>query len=91
LEHPGGALYLHAGGCEDKSSLLASILEKMGHYIVILIDTEHVMVGLACEGVYGDPIEFQGIEYLYCETTAVGWDTGQLPVGDLSPTVVQVE
>jgi hypothetical protein len=88
---PVETLYLHAGDCEDKSFLLASLFEKMGYDAIILIDTEHVMVGLSCEGTHGDSIEFQGIEYLYCETTAVGWDIGQLPVGDFSPTVVQVE
>jgi hypothetical protein len=88
---PVETLYLHAGDCEDKSFLLASIFEKMGYDAVILIDTEHVMVGLACEGAHGDSIEFQGIEYLYCETTAVGWEIGQLPDVDFSPTVVQVE
>jgi len=49
------------------------------------------MVGLAYEGAHGDSIEFQGIEYLYCETTAIGWEIGQLPDRDFSPTVVQVE
>jgi hypothetical protein len=88
---PVETLYLHAGDCEDKSFLLASLFEKMGYYAVILIDTEHVMVGLACEGAHGGSFEFQGIEYSYCETTAVGWDIGHLPVGDFSPTVVQVE
>lgn len=63
----------------------------MGYGAVILIDTERVMVGLACEDAHGDSIEFHGIEYLYCETTAVGWEIGQLPDGDFSPTVVQVE
>ncbi len=82
---------MHARDCEDKSFLLASIFEKMGYDAVILIDTERVMVGLACEDAHGDSIEFHGIEYLYCETTAVGWEIGQLPDGDFSPTVVQVE
>lgn len=87
---PVETLYLQAGDCEDKSFLLAAIFEKMGYDAVILIDIEHVMVGLACEGADGDSIEFQGIEYLYCETTAVGWGIGQLPDGDFSPIVVQV-
>lgn len=69
------------GDCEDSAILAAAILKAMG-YDVILIDIEsnprHMAIGIALNS-SGEGIEYNGVKYLYAETTSMGWPVGVIP------------
>jgi len=68
------------GDCEDTSILLASLLESMGYRVSLLLLPGHMAVGLAVDttGAHWDE---EGVAYYYLETTANGWEAGQVPPG----------
>jgi hypothetical protein len=76
---PVQTLYDKMGDCEDKAFLYASIMEAMGFDAVILIYEGHAATGIAVDGASGTYYNFEGSKYYYCETTAVGWEVGDIP------------
>lgn len=80
--YPLETLVEQEGDCKDKSILFASILREMGISAVLVIlpgDPGHVAVGIKGEGLPGTYYEYQGARYYYVETTASGWQIGQIP------------
>lgn len=67
------------GDCEDTSFLFASIIEAMGYDCAIFtVDADnsgnvnHIVVGVAGDGLSGTYIEVDGTKYYYCETAYEG-------------------
>ncbi|UCE37358.1 MAG: zinc ribbon domain-containing protein [Thermoplasmata archaeon] len=67
------------GDCEDTSILFASLMEAMDYDAVLLLPTGHAAVGIYGTSYNGWRVEYQGKEYFYCETTAEGWEMGEMP------------
>ncbi len=68
------------GDCEDTSILLASIIDKMGYGVVLIILPNHAGVGVkGGENLYGTYWEYKGSKYYYIETTGENWGIGELP------------
>lgn len=70
------------GDCKDKSVLYASILKEMGLGVVLVIlpgELGHMAVGVKGEDLPGTYYEYEGARYYYVETTARGWQIGQIP------------
>lgn len=79
-KYPLETLADEGGDCEDSSILLASLLKEMGYGAVLIQTTGHMSVGiLGDETLTGSYYEMDGKKYFYVETTAPGWDIGQLP------------
>lgn len=87
---PVETLYEEVGDCEDKAFLYASIMEAMGHDAVILLFDGHAAAGIAAAQATGSYYEYAGTEYFYCETTAVGWEVGDIPDEYGSAYIAQV-
>jgi hypothetical protein len=87
---PVETLYDEQGDCEDKAFLYASIMEAMDFDAVILLFDGHAAAGIDAAGADGTYYEMDGSEYFYCETTAVGWAVGDIPVEYGDAYVAQV-
>ncbi len=78
--YPIETLVDNGGDCEDTSILLASLLDKMGYGVVLIVFPDHIAVGVkGGENIYGTFWEYNGDKYYYLETTGTGWRIGQLP------------
>jgi len=87
FRYPIETLYDVTGDCEDTSILAASLLKVLGYEVVMLLipprqeESGHVAVGVAATE--GFPLELRSRlasqRYLYCETTAEGWQVGEVP------------
>lgn len=78
--YPVETLVDKGGDCEDTSILLASIIDKLGYGVVLIMLPNHVGVGVkGGENVYGTYWEYKGNKYYYIETTGEGWGIGDLP------------
>lgn len=87
---PVETLYDEMGDCEDKAFLYASIMEAMGFDAVILLFDGHAAAGIDASGAYGTYYTYDGHDYFYCETTAVGWKVGEIPNEYGSAYIAQV-
>jgi transglutaminase-like putative cysteine protease len=87
---PVETLYDEVGDCEDKAFLYASLMEAMGNDAVILLYDGHAAAGIDATGAYGTYYDLDGVEYYYCETTAVGWEVGDIPDEYGSAYIAQV-
>ncbi|GEM_PF-3032253 len=87
---PVETLYEEVGDCEDKAFLYASIMEAMGFDAVILLFDGHAAAGISAAKATGSYYEYDGIEYFYCETTALGWKVGDIPDEYGSAYIAQV-
>ncbi len=67
------------GDCEDSSLLLATLLKIIGSDVILLSPPSHMAVGIAGEPSWGSYVTYQGVDYVYCETTGEGWEIGELP------------
>jgi hypothetical protein len=74
------------GDCEDTAILAASLIKSMGYGVILLrIDNlpdnnSHMAVGVKCNNDFpGTYWQYEGDKYFYLETTASGWQIGQLP------------
>lgn len=79
---PIETLYDRGGDCEDTSILLASLLQKFGYGVrlISLPDVNHMALGVAGEdGLPGTYYTANGRRYYYVETTAGGWEIGDMP------------
>ncbi|WP_229783180.1 copper amine oxidase [Haloarcula pellucida] len=81
-KYPIETLVDREGDCEDSCILLASMLEQFGYGSTLLVfrDKQHMALGIAGgEDVPGTYYKKDGQRYYYVETTAPGWEIGQLP------------
>jgi len=69
------------GDCEDKSILLASILQAMhiDNVLLIMREPDHCGIGIAVKGVTGFGVEHNGVIYYYVETANPGPRIGEIP------------
>lgn len=79
-KYPLETLFDGEGDCEDSSLLLAGILRELGCKVCLLSLPDHCAVGIldygSCTGSY---YEYQGRRYFLIETTASGWNIGDMP------------
>ncbi|MBN2535228.1 MAG: hypothetical protein JXB88_20270 [Spirochaetales bacterium] len=68
------------GDCDSRSVLLYSILKDFGYETAIFYSDyyQHAMLGIAYVGT-GDYLSSGGVKYYFVETTATGWEIGDLP------------
>lgn len=80
-KYPLETLFDKTGDCEDSAMLLASIIEEMGYGVALLhYPGQHLAVGaLGGSGVTGTYYNYNGRNYFYIETTAKGWQMGNMP------------
>lgn len=77
---PLETLYDKGGDCEDTSILLASLLKELGYGAVLIQFDDHMAVGIKGEdSLPGYYFESYGVKYYYIETTATGWEIGEMP------------
>jgi hypothetical protein len=77
--YPLETLYDQTGDCEDTSILYAAIMEAMDNDAILLLLPGHMAVGLSCIGASGGYYILESTDYYYCETTATGWEVGDVP------------
>lgn len=88
--YPIETLVDNGGDCEDTSILLASIIDKMGYGVVLIMLPNHVGVGVkGDQNMYGTYWEYEGSKYYYIETTGKGWGIGDLP-GEYKNTAASI-
>ncbi|QAU11327.1 hypothetical protein EKH57_00060 (plasmid) [Halorubrum sp. BOL3-1] len=80
-KYPIETLRHQQGDCEDGTILLGSLLHTLGYDIALLtMPAEHHMVlGVALDTHSGASVSHDGAEYYLLETTASGWEPGDLP------------
>jgi len=79
-KYPIETLVEEKGDCEDYAMLGAAILKIIGYEVSLLFLPGHAALGVAgAEGLPGTYIEYDGINYYYCEMTAEGWQIGHMP------------
>jgi len=82
------------GDCEDISFLMASILEALNIDVILLVYSDHVAVGVWCEGCTGTYYSYNDRKYFFLETTsyADNWEIGQIwgKYAEESPFVIDV-
>jgi hypothetical protein len=85
-QYPIEMLINGGGDCNDRSSFLAALVEArpIGLDAVLVLlpanDVDHMGVGIAGSGLYGDYYSYNNVPYYYCETTAIGWKVGEIPL-----------
>ncbi len=85
-KYPCETLYDKGGDCEDSSILLASLLQEMGYDVSLFDiayrdkDIGHMSVGIkGSNKMDGKYFNLAKDKYYYIETTAAGWDIGDMP------------
>lgn len=79
--YPIETLYERQGDCEDTSILMAALLKELGYEVGFLHIPGHVAVAIRTTDDYnaGMYYEINGHRYLYIESTATGWNIGDIP------------
>ncbi|MDD4424246.1 MAG: PEGA domain-containing protein [Methanocorpusculum parvum] len=78
--YPVETLVDGGGDCEDSAILTSALLHEMGYGVVLLGYSTHMAVGVkGGETLTGTYYTYQGSRYFYLETTASGWDIGEIP------------
>ena len=79
--YPIETLYERQGDCEDTSILMAALLKESGYEVGFLHLPGHLAVVLRTADDYtgGAYYEIDGHRYLYIESTASGWNIGDIP------------
>lgn len=79
--YPIETLFDRGGDCEDTSILVATLLDRMGYDVCLLILSHegHCAVGVVMEGVNGSYYSYNDKKYFYLETTGEGYKIGVLP------------
>ena len=67
------------GDCEDTAILAATILQELDYEVALIRLGKHMGLGVVCNHCNGEYFYENGIEYLYLETAAQGWELGQIP------------
>ncbi len=82
------------GDCEDTSFLMASILEAIGIDTILLVYSDHMAVGVWCDGCTGSYYDYKGRKYFFLETTgyADNWEIGRIwgKYAEESPLIIEV-
>ncbi|MGE5449873.1 MAG: CARDB domain-containing protein [Methanomassiliicoccales archaeon] len=79
-KYPIETLYEQSGDCEDKSILMASLLDELGYGAVLLALPNHMAVGVkGANSLPGTYFTYQGARYYYLETTGKDWKIGDVP------------
>lgn len=76
---PLETLYDQGGDCEDTSILCAALTKALGYDSALLLFTGHMAAGVDVDGCTGSYFAVDGSRYYYCETTATGYDVGEIP------------
>ena len=71
-------LYSIRGDCDTRTVTIYAILSHFGYDVVILNCLTHSMIGLNLSA-QGRAFKQKGKKYYFWETTAKGWELGQLP------------
>ena len=89
MRFPDEVLFDKEGDCDCKSSLTAALFLSLGYKVVFMLSQKlkHAAIGVECK----DPswlthlahpddeaMEYNGVQYLYCETTGAGFHIGQI-------------
>lgn len=80
-KYPIETIYERQGDCEDSSILLAAILKELGYEVALVHLPQHVAVAVKTTDDYnaGSYYELNGHRYLFIESTANGWNIGDIP------------
>ena len=83
---PVETIHDETGDCEDTTILAAAVLRRLGHRVLPLLAPGHAALGVvAPPDLPGTFVEYDGVRYYYCETTAAGFRIGELP-SDIQPS-----
>lgn len=79
--YPIETLYEHQGDCEDTSILMAALLREYGYEVGFFEFPGHAAVAIRASDDYndGDYFQYGDHRYLYIESTATGWEIGDVP------------
>lgn len=77
-KYPIETLFERGGDCEDKSALLAAILNTFGFDAAMVLLPGHMAVAISCNNCGGYYLH-NGKQYSFIETTANGWTIGSVP------------
>jgi len=66
------------GDCEDTGILMASLLDAMGYNVSLVFLPDHLAVGVEVNAT-GTHWIYDNVTYYYLETTAPGWEEGEVP------------
>lgn len=79
--YPIETLYERQGDCEDTSILMAALLKEWGYEVGFLHLPSHVAVAIRTADDYNGSsyYEIDGHRYLFIESTASGWNIGDIP------------
>lgn len=78
-QYPLETMIEQKGDCEDAAILAAALLKELDYEVVFIRIEGHLGLGVVCEEGEGSIYYENGIEYIYLETTAQGWELGQIP------------
>lgn len=80
VRYPLETLYDGTGDCEDKTILLAAVLQELGIDFILLLPPDHMALGVCCDSIHAQRHFFYDEKkYYYIESTALGWDLGVIP------------
>lgn len=79
--YPIETLYERRGDCEDTTILMAALLREWGYEVMFLFIPNHAALAIRTTDDYsaGSYYEYNGHRYLYIESTAEGWNIGDIP------------
>ena len=90
MRFPDEVLYDKEGDCDCKSSLTAALFHELGYNVIVMLSEKlaHAAIGIECKEEWLNVIkvdnidtilkEYNGKNYLYCETTGDGYRIGQI-------------
>ena len=83
LEYPKYAIETiidERGDCEDTSFLMASILRALNIDTILLLYSDHMAIGVWCDGCTGTYYNYKNRKYFFLETTGApgSWKLGQI-------------
>lgn len=90
MRFPDEVLFDKEGDCDCKSSLTAALFHELGYNVIMMLSTKlgHAAIGIECKEEWLSSIknsnidqvmrEYNGKNYLYCETTGDGFRIGQI-------------
>lgn len=76
-KYPAETLWDGGGDCEDSAILYAVLMEALGYRSSIMVFQGHAMAGVVLDDVRGQSITIDGWRYVFCETTATGFEPGE--------------
>lgn len=90
-KYPVETLFDQGGDCEDTSILYCAIAEAMGYNTALLLFPGHMAAGIDLDNGSGTYFRSNGYTFYYCETTATGYNVGNMPTNvSKTATVVRI-